>query len=423
MNLDEPDSLVSENLFSSEINSNLQEYTSYLEKKGHKPDYVTAQKEFIEFFAKNYMYHYNGQSLLDIDTSFVEDFLEDWCIRKVLDFNKSSILPYLRSFKKFFMFLRDTKKITSAEYDNFKQLNKNPRKFVERVERYENLNPYSESWDEDYEKWCFNADIKKEADYRKDMINFLESDKQLIEKISRIDAGGLKPIINDFDVFIDHISSYKKGLTLTNGLFNLKRKDLLKLNSAFSHPEELPKTVKQQDTVLLHFFYLVSKRLGLCRYTKTMSLTSTALHQDFSDLSQPQKYCFLFRGLWDKINWISLNEYSTSGRPEWFFADRYIFPPYFSLLEVNRWITYKQFKTSFPKYLYENGYSLKVSDNSLYFYGVFHTKILPLFSSFGLFDLNQTPPFSYAKFDNLKVRLTSLGKIVFSELQPTNLPR
>ena len=396
-----------------ELNEILQEYRIYLEQKGFKKKYIQQQLDYISFFGTNFMINYCGHSILEVDEDLIYEFLGSWCLRKVIYFKKADILPILSSFKKFFNFLLYAQKITKAEYNEIMEILKDSRRFIDKFERYEDLNSSSENWEDEYESWLYDYNIMSKNDLKKDLISILNKEKKFISRLSEGMNSESFSIVKDFKTFGNYIINFKDGIGLTNNIFCLKRNDLLKLNSIMTVPEDLPKTIFQKDTVLLHCFFLTSKRLGLFKYTKKMKFKSTSLYLDFLKLSGEKQYWLLFNAFWDKISWFRLNAYSWSGRPEWIFADRFLYASFFASLKPNEWYAFRELEHIFYKEFLSSSYE----PHGLLFFGVFYNKILPLLTYFELFKINLKIPLSYENFRNLKLMLTPLGKEFFSILE------
>lgn len=407
----------------TKTDSLLNDYKKYLQKKNHREEYIQEHLNFLRFFGTNFLNSYARVSLTEINPVLIEDFLGSWCIRKMYDFRKSDVIPNLRIFKKFSRFLFQKGIISEDRHQELIEVCNNPRKYVEEIERFIDLDPDAENWNEIFEDWMVGNDIKTKETLKNEIESILNVDKNLIENIPEDGTTNWSTIVRDFKTFGDYISENKKGIKLTTSTFCLRRKDIKKLNSMMTNPEEINKYVNQKDTVLLHFFFLVSKRLGLTKYTKRMKLMITSLYKYYSDLSKKQKFWILFRGLWDKINWYRLNEYSQSGRPEWYFADRHSYSTFLSTLKVDRWIYYQNLNNLYQQFI-TSQHNLSASNeffHPLVSYGVFPNKILPLLAYFKFLTLNSKERGGYANIQdnlqNLKLKLTSFGKQMLSNLK------
>ncbi|MBD3193593.1 MAG: hypothetical protein GF317_00955 [Candidatus Lokiarchaeota archaeon] len=410
-----------EKSFKTEVGTILEEYKYYLKKKAHKSEYIQEHLEFLRFFSTNYLIGNIGQTLLEIDEDEIFDFLGNWYIRKVLDFTKADIIPLLRIFKKFSSFLYNKKKISEEQYLSLKEAYNNPRYFVQKFEGYKNLNPDSENWSVNFESWLYDNGQKSEAVLKQNLNSILKSDEELIETKLKDISSNVFSIVKDFKTFAKYISNFKKGIKLTNNLFCLRREDLLELNSLMNNSEALDQNIFQKDTVLLHFFFIVSKELGFCNYTKKMRFKTTPLYKFFLNLPLKYQYWILLRGLWDVINWYRLNGFSDSGRPMWFFNERYIYSTFFSTIPQKGWMNYREFVHLYDAFAIQSlNINNSYASNRLY-YGIFVEKILPLFAYFGLFKVKHNNNLNKLELSNeIKLKITPLGRRIFSKLRPLN---
>lgn len=388
------------------------EYKVYLEKKGHKVGYIENQLDLIYFFGNHYLIGNTGQSILEVDENDIYEFLGSWCIRKVMYHNKASILPYLRAFKKFFNFLLHLRKISKDQYDDLIKECNNPRKYVEKYERFENLDHDSDNWVDEFEGWLFDHNQESKKDLYKDLTHFTDLEIEFLRSLPEYALNEIS-IVEDFILFGNYISAQDRGIVLTLNLFCLKKKDIIKVNSLMRVPETLSKNTFQKDTILIHFFFLVGKRLGLFKYTRKMSLSTTPLFTKYLELSLKEQYYVLFRGLWNKISWFRLNSYSDAGRPEWIYRDRNLYPPFFSSLNVDEYIPYKEFRILFGEFYSIDNFN-PFAGGWRFVIGIFPEKILPLFEYFGLIKLNFKNIKEIYNIKELKIKITLLGHLFFS---------
>ena len=280
------------------------------------------------------------------------------------------------------------------------------------------LDPDAEDWNKIYERWLFGYNAKTQENLKEDIKSILDFDKTLIENLPEGNKDRFS-IIKDFKTFINYISKFKKGVKLTSNTFCLKRKDIRELNSMMTNSEALDKYVIQTDTILIHFFFLGSKKLGLTQYTKKMNLKTTSLYEFYLRLSEKQQFWILFRGFWDKINWYRLNEYSSSGRPKWCFAGRYNYLNFFSKLEVDKWFSYRDLINLYNQLINQpTNFNLLGNTNlTLLVIGVFPNKVLPLLSYFRFFELTSKMRGELESYEDFRLKITPLGNYIFSNLK------
>jgi site-specific recombinase XerD len=82
-----------------------------LEKAGLAKKTVKSHVDNIDFFAEYLVYYEPLQRLDEADDGDVSSFLIDWFPRKALWASVSSTKSYLASFKKFFQWMGETKRI------------------------------------------------------------------------------------------------------------------------------------------------------------------------------------------------------------------------------------------------------------------------------------------------------------------------
>ncbi|MBA7689464.1 hypothetical protein ES703_97971 [subsurface metagenome] len=396
----------------------LDDYHVYLEKKGHKNSYVNKQINFISFFGARYLIAYNGQNLLEADDNDIYDFLGNWYIRKVLYCRKGDFIPYLRAFKKFFNYLCRSKRISKEQYNIILNECNNPKKYIERFERYMELNPESNTWEDDFEDWMYGIDSRdlKEG-LNKSINSFIESEIKLLHKIKNKLFENVS-IVEDFNTFGKYFSEQKDGVALTQGLITLKRNDVAELNSLMRSPEVLKKNYFQHDVVLVHFFFVAGKKLGLFKYTKKMKFVATSLFNQFLSLSIQKQYWILFRAFWNKIHWKNLNSPNAGGRPDICYQSRDYYALFFSRLKVNTNIWYRDLIKKFI-----DKYNINLFNISMYIDGVFFSKILPLFEYFGLIRRTFKKQEDTRDSFEFTVKITELGNQVFSYLSKLGLSK
>lgn len=130
-------------------------------------------------------------------------------------------------------------------------------------------------------------------------------------------------------------------------------------------------------------------------------------------LSKKEQYWLLILALWDKINWYRLNEYSLSGRPDWTYKSRYLCALFFSLLDIDEWLSYKDLVDLFDNFHGDpNIFSPTCGFNLFWF---FRKKLFSLFHPFGLFNINFIRR-KDSRYKDLKLKITTLGNYIFTIL-------
>lgn len=89
----------------------LNAFQSWLEKSNLSPKTIKQHSGNIEFFAEYLCYYEPARKLDEAEENDVSSFLTDWYPRKALWASESNTKAYLASFKKFFKYLVESKRI------------------------------------------------------------------------------------------------------------------------------------------------------------------------------------------------------------------------------------------------------------------------------------------------------------------------
>ena len=95
----------------------LTDFQKSLEKAGLAKKTVKSHVDNIDFFAEYLVYYEPLQRLDEADEGDVSSFLLDWFPHKAMWASVSSTKSYLASFKKFFQWMGETKRIPSDVVD------------------------------------------------------------------------------------------------------------------------------------------------------------------------------------------------------------------------------------------------------------------------------------------------------------------
>ena len=112
----------------------LNEFQAWLESTKVTPKTVKTHRDNIEFFAE-YLVHYEPLSKLDeADAEDVYSFLADWFPRKALWALESHTQANMASFRKFFKFLRESRRVDDAtEVEVRETLKEHKEEFLDAV--------------------------------------------------------------------------------------------------------------------------------------------------------------------------------------------------------------------------------------------------------------------------------------------------
>jgi len=237
-------------------------YNYLKQEKGLSEETASAHTYHIRFFALHYLIGYEEKSLLEVASMDIEDYLGNWYIRKVWSSSKSAVRRILVAFKKFFKFLYEKGKIDKEQLEDILSACASPQSYIRRFESYDELDPESENWDRDYERW-FMGEYDEEEVETPDYIQLFEANTKINRAFSKEDLNtSSTTVLNDFQIFLDYITE-NNGMKLTAANGFIGRKHVFALNELMSSPEELKSTANQPDSRAIHLFYNISKTLNV----------------------------------------------------------------------------------------------------------------------------------------------------------------
>ena len=392
-------------------------YNHLKQEKGLSEETASEHAHQIGFFALHYLTGYEGKSLLEVTDSDIEDYLGNWYIRKVWGSGKSDIRPILVAFKKFYKFLHERGDMEEEQLNDILSACEDPQKYIRRFETYVELDPESETWEEDFERWFMGQEEEIEVNYEQPF----EANEEINRAFSDEDLNASKAtILNDFQTFLNYISA-NNGIKLTAANGFIVRKHVLALNEVMSCQEELKSTANQPDSRTIHLFYNLSRTLGLFVVSTKNTLEVTPRIDIFKTLSPKEHFVVLFDAMWNETSWEKFLAPYSGGRPEWAQARRGDMSFLFSRCKPGK--TYL-----FREELKKVGMELANTEDELEGYwsmaeftlSVFVERIMPALKLFGLID------FGYEKDrDEYFVRhglgiewfsITEFGKMIFEVL-------
>ncbi len=105
----------------------IDDFLVYLRNSGISSKTIKSHIDNIGFFEEYLVYYEPFQSLYEVDSSDVGDFLCDFFPRKAMWASPTSVKSYIATFKKFFKYLVTTNKIDSDEYDDLLEVIKDEK--------------------------------------------------------------------------------------------------------------------------------------------------------------------------------------------------------------------------------------------------------------------------------------------------------
>ena len=396
----------------------VESFYNYLkQEKGLSEETASEHAHQIGFFALHYLIGYEEKSLLGVTSMDIEDYLGNWYIRKVWGSGKSDVRSILVAFKKFYKFLHERGDMEEEQLTDILSACENPQKYIRRFETYFELDPESETWDEDFERWFMGQEEEIEVNYEQQY----EVNAEIKGAFSEEDLkSSTASVLNDFQTFLNYISA-NNGMKLTAASSFIGRKHVFALNEAMSSPEELKSTANQPDSRTIHLFCNLSRTLSLFVVSTKNTLDITSRMGIFKMLLSKEQFVVLFDAMWNETSWEKFLAPYSGGRPEWAQARRGDMAFLFSRCEPGRAYLFRE-------QLKQVGMELANTEDELEGYwnmaeftlSVFVERIMPALKLFGLLD------FGFAEDrDEYFVRhglgiawfsVSELGKMIFEVL-------
>ncbi|MCK4460000.1 MAG: site-specific integrase, partial [Methanosarcinales archaeon] len=254
----------------------------------------------IELFA-TYLEGYALGTLMNVTRMDIEGYLGDWYIRKVAS-SRSDLRQVPASFKKFYKFLHERGYLDDEELKDILNACKNPERYVRRLDAYSELDPYSDTWEEDYERWFFGDLDEGTVEEAVDKNQPFDVNSVISQALSEDDISGKTSLLGDFRAFLRYLVS-NNGMKLTTENSFIRRKDLFALNKLMGSPEELKSSANQPDSRTIHLFYNLAKTLNLVVANEKNRLEVTPRIDIFTNLSPKEQFVVLFDALWNRTEW------------------------------------------------------------------------------------------------------------------------
>ena len=276
--------------------------------------YLTAEKGLNKNTASNhageidlfatYLEGYALGTLMDVTGVDIEEYLGCWYIRKVAS-SRSDLRRVPASFKKFYKFLHESGHLDDEELEDILDACKNPERYVRRLDAYSELDPYSDTWEADYERWFFGDLDEGAVEEAADKNPPFDVDSVISQAFSEEDLSGKTSILDDFQTFLRHLVS-NNSMKLTTANSFIRRKDLFALNKLMKSPEELKSSANQPDSRTIHLFYNLATTLNLVVMDEKNRLEVTPRIDVFTNLSPKEQFVVLFDALWNLTEWNQL---------------------------------------------------------------------------------------------------------------------
>ncbi len=272
-------------------------------EKGLNKKTASNHASEIDLFA-TYLEGYSLGTLTDVTGMDIEEYLGCWYIRKVAS-SRSDLRRVPASFKKFYKFLHERGYLDDEELDDILDACKNPERYVCRLDAYSELDPYSDTWDADYERWFFGSLDGGTVEEATDKSPPFDVNSAISQAFTDEDISGKTAVLDDFRTFLRYIVS-NGSMKLTTANSFIRRKDLFALNKLMESPEELKSSANQPDSRTIHLFYNLTKTLNLVVVTEKNRLEATPRIDVFTNLSPKEQFVVLFDALWNLAEWNQL---------------------------------------------------------------------------------------------------------------------
>lgn len=394
-------------------------FYNYLKReKGLSEETASGHAHQISFFALHYLIGYEGKSLLEVTSIDIKDYLGNWYIRKVWGIGRSDARSILIAFKKFYKFLHERGNVEEEQLRDILAECKNPQRYIRRFESYLELDPESETWDEDFRNW-FMSEYEEE-----EVVNY-EQPFEVNTKISRAKFSNedlsSSSVLNDFQTFLTYLSAHN-GMKLTAANSFIVRKHVFALNKLMSNPEELKSTANQPDSRTIHLFYNVCKTLNLFVVREKNTLEVTPRIDLFSRLSSKEQFVVLFDAMWNETRWEKILPPHTGGRPEYVQEERDNIASALSKCAVGEKYPFVEWLKEFCREQVNAEDELSVLIGAVAFVcSVFDERIAPALKLFGLLDFGyEKDRKEYAVNHGCGIEwfaITKLGKKIFDGIR------
>ena len=270
-------------------------------EKGLSEKTASKHVDAIELFA-TYLEGYEQGTLPEVTGIDIEEYLGDWYIRKVAS-SRSDLRHVPAAFKKFYKFLHERGYLGDEELEDILAACKNPDRYVRRLDAYFELDPDSDTWEQDYERWFFDGVDSGAMEDVADEDQPVDTDLGIGQIFSEDDLESAKTsLLDDFHTFLQYLVS-NDGMKLTTANSFIPRKDLFALNKLMKSPEELKSTANQPDSRTIHLFYNIAKTLNFMVVNEKNRLEATPRINIFMNLSPKEQFTTLFDAFWNRTGW------------------------------------------------------------------------------------------------------------------------
>jgi len=259
----------------------------------------------VELLGFDYLLENENYSLSDANEDHVENFFLNWYFHKFLNANKHQIKEVLTSIKKFFEYMLETEEI---DQDRFKRINKicsNPKRLY-RLQTLRN-SLHLQIRDEKRELYDWTDDDhpwrqEYESTIRNENVDLLQDAFLKIKNVPP--PHDMLKFVEEFDLLLNFCIKHE-GIKLTkNGQF--AKNDLESMQRLLTKPESTGNNGNEQNSLILHLFRLVGKKLEWFKIDLNNKLKMMPNAKQYLKLSTLEKFFLIFDVFWNRINWQEL---------------------------------------------------------------------------------------------------------------------
>lgn len=129
----------------------LEEFRDWLREKGLREGSIDDHLYNISLFVTDYLAGFEMTRSYDATAEDIEDFVGEWCIRKVDEVSPTWIQHMLTSLSRFYKFLSEREEISDLE--RILAECKKKQKYMRRAREYTGDNEESGNWESDSDIW------------------------------------------------------------------------------------------------------------------------------------------------------------------------------------------------------------------------------------------------------------------------------
>ncbi|GGI46186.1 hypothetical protein GCM10008018_15860 [Paenibacillus marchantiophytorum] len=290
-------------LFNNELTNEGKLKQETIRKHLRNIDFLTT-----EFFIR---YEFDYESLTG---EAIVEFLGYFYISKMMNSSKSDIISYLPSIKKWAQFLKANGRISPDQCAEVLEVCKHKAYFTERFDQY--MDAHSEA---KLFKWSQSNDIaaylnreEAVAPVKLQLVKPIAVNQKLLG-LWTDGTIAVPKIVSDFQAFLAMLQT-TKNTKLTTARKHLPRSFWKEIDEELNWQLFYKPTLNQDQMPLFQFFFYVAVELGLLDDSKQKASTTHQL-SSYLALTEQEQTAVLLDTLWNKVQWVNLQETNEAGSP------------------------------------------------------------------------------------------------------------